>query len=82
MVRLVAKKSRLGEFWSYEYGQPNFTAFAANGSRGPTRQVYEPGGQAMWIVLYVAMIGSFKAMGLAPDFNLESDDNRIPDDDI
>jgi hypothetical protein len=36
----------------------------------------------MWIVLYVAMIGSFKAMGLAPDFNLESDDNRIPDDDI
>jgi hypothetical protein len=28
----------------------------------------------MWIVLYAAILGSFRAMGLAPDFNPEDDD--------
>jgi hypothetical protein len=37
----------------------------------------------MWIVFYVAMIASFRAMGLAPDFNpVETDENRIPYDDV
>ena len=39
------------------------------------------GDQAMWIVMYVAMIASLSAMGLAPSLvPLAVDKDQLPDD--
>ena len=41
----------------------------------------EPGDRAMWIVMYVAMIASLSAMGLAPSLvPLAVDKDQLPDD--
>ena len=43
--------------------------------------VGEPGGRAMWIVMYVAMIASLSAMGLAPSLvPLPADEDQLPHD--
>jgi hypothetical protein len=43
--------------------------------------VVEPGGRAMWIVMYVAMIASLSAMGLAPSLvPVPADEDQLPHD--
>jgi hypothetical protein len=43
--------------------------------------VVEPGGRAMWIVMYVAMIASLSAMGLAPSLvPVAADEDQLPHD--
>ena len=45
------------------------------------RGVDEPGDRAMWIVMYVAMIASLSAMGLAPSLvPLPVDKDQLPHD--
>ena len=48
---------------------------------GRDRGVVEPGGKAMWIVMYVAMIASLSAMGLAPSLvPVPADEDQLPHD--
>jgi len=48
---------------------------------GRDRGVVEPGDWAMWIVMYVAMIASLSAMGLAPSLvPLPVDKDQLPHD--
>jgi hypothetical protein len=48
---------------------------------GRDRGVVEPGDEAMWIVMYVAMIASLSAMGLAPSLvPLPADKDQLPHD--
>jgi hypothetical protein len=58
---------------------PNSFTLEANTRHGSS----EPGGLAMWIVMYVAMIASLSAMGLAPNLlPVETDKDQLPHDDI
>lgn len=59
---------------------PNFTALGANSfTRGTCELRVHRGDWAMWIIWYVAMMASLRAMGLAPSpVPVRTDEDRKP----
>ena len=62
---------------------PNFTALGADSFRREARSGEFRGDWAMWIIWYVAMVASLRAMGLAPSpVPVRTDEERTPFTDI
>jgi len=68
--------------WTYGTS-PNFTALGANSSGVEPAAAGLSGDWAMWIIWYVAMVASLRAMGLAPSpVPVRTDEDRTPFTDI
>lgn len=76
----VAGKARLHNFILWNNPGRNSTGLHAESSgREPTRTWVRRGSRAMWIVMYIAMMASLRAMGLAPSFvPVRTDEDRPP----
>jgi len=76
----VAGKSQLHDFPVWNKRSPNSTALGANSSRPETRNVVGfVGDGAMWIIWYIGMMASLRAMGLAPSLvPIKIDEDRKP----
>jgi len=79
-VPAVAGKSQLHDFPVWNKRSPDSTALGANSSRPETRNVVGFAGDgAMWIIWYVGMMASLRAMGLAPSLvPIKIDEDRKP----
>ena len=78
--RGVAGKSHLKDFHLDGSRSPNSTPLGANSSSfEPTARGLIRGDWAMWIIWYIGMMASLRAMGLAPSpVPIRTDENRKP----
>ena len=76
----VAGKARLHNFSSWNDPSRNSTGLKADGSRrGTYRAWVRSGSRTMWIIMYIAMVASMRAMGLAPSVvPVRTDEDRPP----
>jgi hypothetical protein len=77
----VAGKPRLHNFSLWNHPGRNSTGLRADSStRGTHNGVgFGRGSKAMWIVMYIAMVASLRAMGLAPSMvPVRTDEDRPP----
>ena len=76
---LSGPKATLNRFSTHTAAPgPNSFTLGADTPHGPSNR----GDQAMWIVMYVAMIASLSAMGLAPSLlPVETNKDQLPHDD-
>jgi hypothetical protein len=80
----VAAKTRLHNFSLWNHPGRNSTGLRAESStREPTGVGFDRGSRAMWIIMYIAMVASLRAMGLAPSMvPVRTDEDRPPFGDI
>jgi hypothetical protein len=80
LMACVARKSRLHNFSLWNNPGRNSTGLNADSSRrGTYRAWVRPGSRAMWIIMYIAMMASLRAMGLAPGLvPVRTDEDRPP----
>ena len=81
----VAGKARLHNFSLWNHPGRNSIGLSADSStRGTCNGVgFGPGDRAMWIIMYIAMVASLRAMGLAPSMvPVRTDEDRPPFGDI
>ena len=76
----VAGKARLHNFSLWNHPGRNSTGLHAESSgRDLQGRGFGRGSRAMWIVMYIAMMASLRAMGLAPGFvPVRTDEDRPP----
>jgi hypothetical protein len=80
LTACVAEKARLHNFSLWNSSGRNSTGLNAESSgREPTGVGSDGGSRAMWIVMYIAMMASLRAMGLGPSFvPVRTDEDRPP----